>query len=111
MTRYYISLLTIEMDFLKTIKEYSENCTIHGISYIGNVQHVLERVFWIIVVTVGIALAMFFSVEAYLAWRESPLITSVSTTALPIEDLDWPSVTICNQGRVLGLTSRVFKQQ
>ena len=82
------------MDFLKTIKEYSENCTIHGISYIGNVQHVLERVFWIVVVTVGIALAMFFSVEAYLARGDSPLITSVSTTALPIEDLQIDEWTI-----------------
>ena len=35
--------------------------------------------------------------QAYLAWGEFPVITTVSTTALPIEQLPWPSFTICNQ--------------
>ena len=37
------------------------------------------------------------SFQAYLAWGEFPVITTVSTTALPIEELPWPSFTICNQ--------------
>ena len=99
------------MELLQTAKEYSESCTIHGIAYIFSVQHVFERVFWIIIVITGIVLATFFSVEAYSAWSDFPLITSVSTTALPIEDIDWPSVTVCNQGRGLGLTDRVYQTQ
>ena len=55
--------------------------------------------------------ASFFSIEAYLAWGDFPLITSVSTTSLPIEDLAWPSVTLCNQGRGLGATERVYNVQ
>ena len=35
--------------------------------------------------------------QAYLAWGEFPVITTVSTTALPIDQLPWPSFTICNQ--------------
>ena len=101
----------LEMVFLQTLREYSEVCTIHGIGYIFSVKHVLERIFWILVVAAGVTLAMFFSVEAFLAWRDFPLITSVSTTALPIESLAWPSVTVCNQGRGLGLTERVYQQQ
>ena len=45
------------------------------------------------------------------AWGDFPLITSVSTTALPIEELSWPSVTLCSQGRGFGLTDRVYGVQ
>ena len=41
------------------------------------------------------------SFQAYLAWGEFPVITTVSTTALPIEELPWPSFTICNQVLVM----------
>ena len=79
------------------------------------------------------------SFQAYLAWGEFPVITTVSTTALPIEELPWPSFTICNQvlvvvvvgmmvmilvmvamavlktigaqGRGAGATERVYEQQ
>ena len=79
------------------------------------------------------------SFQAYLAWGEFPVITTVSTTALPIEELPWPSFTICNQvlvvvvmvvvvmilvmvamavlktigaqGRGAGATKRVYEQQ
>ena len=95
------------MGVFKTIKEYSENCSVHGVAYIFETdKHALDRVLWIFAV-----LATFLSVEAYLAWGDFPLITSVSTTALPIEDLAWPSVTLCNQGRGLGAAKRVYNLQ
>ena len=102
----------MKMGLLKTVKEYSESSTVHGVGYIfASGQHVLERLLWVLVVLVGISLATFFSVEAYLAWGDFPVITSVSTTALPIEDLAWPSVTLCNQGRGIGATDRVYRVQ
>ena len=100
------------MGVLQTVKEYSENCTVHGVGYVfASGQHIVERLLWLIVVVVGVALASFFSIEAYLAWGDFPLITSVSTTSLPIADLAWPSVTLCNQGRGLGATERVYNVQ
>ena len=35
----------------------------------------------------------------------------VSSTTFPIEDLDWPTVTICGQGRGLGAIEKVYKSQ
>ena len=100
------------MGLLKTVEEYAEASTVHGVGYIfASGQHALERLLWVLVVMVGICLPTFFSVEAYLAWADFPVITSVSTTALPIEDLAWPSVTLCNQGRGLGATERAYKVQ
>ena len=46
--------------------------------------------------TISITLTM-TTTQAYLAWGEFPVITTVSTTALPIDQLPWPSFTICNQ--------------
>ena len=100
------------MWLLQTVKDYSEVCTVHGVGYIfARGQHALERLLWILVVVVGVVLATFFSIEAYLAWGDFPLITSVSTTALPISELAWPSVTLCSQGRGVGATERVYDVQ
>ena len=46
-----------------------------------------------------------------MAWGRFPVITSVSTTSLPIEGLAWPSITVCNQGGGLGAVERVYKVQ
>ena len=96
----------------QTIKSYGENSSVHGVGYIFKPnQQKGERLFWIFVVLIGVALATFFSVEAYVAWKDVPLITSVSTTALPIESLAWPSVTLCSQGRGLGAVERIYNVQ
>ena len=97
---------------LQSIKEYSETCSVHGVAHISRKNHsIFERLFWLFVVLSGFTFAAFFSLEAFLAWREFPLITSVSTTAFPIESLEWPSVTLCSQGRGLGATERIFNNQ
>ena len=100
------------MGLLQTVREYSASSTVHGVGYIWEKgQHFLERLVWVLVVFLGVCFAIFFSVQAFVAWENVPLITTVSTTALPIEDLSWPSVTLCNQGRGLGATERVYRVQ
>ena len=37
--------------------------------------------------------------------QENPVITSVSTTALPIERVPFPAVTVCAQGLVQQIVS------
>jgi len=38
------------------------------------------------------------SVEAYNDWQDNPVITTVGTTAYPIQKIEFPAVTICGQG-------------
>ena len=45
------------------------------------------------------------SLDAYQAWEDDPIITTVSTTALPIHDLEYPAITICGQ---VGTTLRAL---
>lgn len=91
------------MFLLKTLREYSENSSVHGVGYIfENGQHFLERLVWVIVVFVGVSLATFFSVEAYLAWGRFPVITSVSTTSLPIRVYHGPALLFVTKAGDLG---------
>ena len=102
----------LKMRLIKTIKEYSENCTIHGVGYIfARGQQGWERILWVVVVITGIVLATLFSSELFIAWSDFPLITSVATTDFPVENLPWPSITVCSQGRGIGATERVYNLQ
>jgi hypothetical protein len=82
----------------QTAEEYSNSTTIHGIGYIfESGLWVLERLFWMIVVIIGIIFAITLSVAAYKQWKENPVLTSVATTGFPIEKVEFPAVTICAQ--------------
>ena len=86
--------------FGKTVKEYSESTTIHGIGYIfENGLYIFERILWISVVILGIVCAIYLSVTAYLEWKANPVLTTVATTGFPIEKVEFPSITICAQVR------------
>ena len=82
----------------KTAKEYSEATTIHGIAYIfKNGLWPFERFLWILAVCLGVFLAIFLSVKAYVEWKDNPVLTTVATTGFPIEKVEFPAITICAQ--------------
>ena len=82
----------------QTTQQYAENTTIHGIGYIfGSGISAVERVLWILIVSLGIFGAVFLSVTAYQNWQETPVLTTVATTGHPIEKVQFPAITICAQ--------------
>ena len=38
--------------------------------------------------------------KAYNNWQDNPVLTSVSTTAMPIAEIEFPAITICGQGSI-----------
>lgn len=85
--------------FSKTLIEYSSSSTTHGIFYIFERDRlVLERVLWFAVVIIAIMFAVSWSLLAYYEWQDVPMLTTISTTGLPIQDVPFPSITICAQG-------------
>ena len=88
--------------FTKTLFEYAAGSTTHGISYIFEKGRlILERVFWIIVVIIAVVFAVTWSFMAYEKWQEDPVLTTISTTGLPVQDVPFPSITICAQGNIV----------
>ena len=90
---------------LKTVKEYGGSTTVHGIPYIlEDGRHPLERILWIILVGIGAGMAAFLSLNIYNDWQSNQIITSVGTTGYSIENIEFPSVTICAQGSIQRVT-------
>ena len=95
-----------------TTKQYSSATTIHGISYLSsdNVP-ALERLIWLVVVILAIIFTTFQVCKLYKEWQDEPVITTLDTVALPIEEIEFPAVTICPQGsREEIIDSVLFRQ-
>jgi MFS-type transporter involved in bile tolerance (Atg22 family) len=43
-------------------------------------------------------LGTYWSWYLYSDWQENPVLTTVTTTALPVINIDFPAVTICSEG-------------
>ena len=48
---------------------------------------------------------------SYKDWKDNPIITTVNTTAYPIEDIDYPAITICSQGATEDIMDGVLLRQ
>jgi hypothetical protein len=59
-----------------------------------NVIDLARSVVVILMATLGI----YWSVIAYVEWTDSPVITTVETTAFAINNVPFPAVTICAPG-------------
>ena len=84
----------------KTIKEYAESTTIHGIQYIfENDSSVYGKISWILVVLGGVTFAACLSIQGLQKWQKNLILTTVETTGYPIEKVEFPAITICAQVR------------
>ena len=84
---------------VETTKDYSSATTIHGITYLtGDDITAVERLLWLVVVILAISLATYQIVNLYKDWQKDPVVTTLDTVALPIEEIEFPAVTICPQG-------------
>ena len=82
----------------RTVQEYSESTTIHGIGYIfGHGVSALERFLWFLIVATGVGFAIALAIVAYINWQDNPVLTTVATTGHPIEKVEFPAITICAQ--------------
>lgn len=80
----------------KTISDLSEVTTVHGLRYaLSCTSHLVDRLLWAVIVIGAFSLSLYMSVQIYLNWQASPVVTTIGTNALPITDLDFPAITLC----------------
>ena len=97
---------------LNTAKEYASNTTIHGFAYVANQEHsVVARAFWGFVVLLAVVVTTFQMASLRNQWETYPVITTLDTIALPIENIEFPAVTICPQGSMKEIMDNVMFQQ
>ena len=59
-------------------------------------QSVVGKIVWVGIVIIGVATSALTINNSFRAWRANPVITSVAQ--IPIEQVPFPSVTICPKG-------------
>ena len=95
-----------------TLKQYASVSTAHGISYIfEDGRFFIERIIWAAVVIAALAFAICMSISAFHNWKDNPVLTSVKTTGLPIEKIEFPAITICSQGSANEIIDAALFQQ
>ncbi|CAB4059014.1 ASICN [Lepeophtheirus salmonis] len=109
-TRKRKETMDIHKKIQKTLKDYAEVSTGHGIRYIFEDKgNGLTRFIWATMVIGFIVISSIISKDAYDDWGNNPILTSVATTGLPIEKIQFPAITLCNQGNVKEVTQNVIK--
>ena len=88
-----------KMGVAKTLAEFGENASVHGISYItSSSSNHFDRLFWGCLVCLGLSVATYLSIEAFRDWNEKPVITTLKDTSRQVQTMEFPSVTICTEG-------------
>ena len=84
---------------LDTVKEYSGHTTIHGLNYIfASFLSFPDRIFWLVIFLFGFIFSVYLSIDAFVDWRKNMIITRFENSELPVTEIAFPAVTICNQG-------------
>ena len=96
---------------VETITEFAESATIHGLAYMADRKHSPWRLAWVLVGVIAMIFSTYQVVSLYLDWKNEPVITSLKTVAMPIEDIKFPAVTICPQGSRQEILDSVLYRQ
>ena len=51
------------------------------------------------------------TIETWNEWQDNPTITTINTTAYPIQNIEFPAITICSQGTAKDLMDKVIMIQ
>jgi hypothetical protein len=70
-----------------------------------------KHYFRLVITTALAALSIVLIVQAYINWKRNPVLTSVSTTSLPIAEVPFPAITICGLGTIKEQSQEAYFRQ
>ncbi|CAB4057081.1 ASICN [Lepeophtheirus salmonis] len=92
---------SVKQRLYKAFKSYSEVTTGHGIYYVfEQTGNIVTQITWILIIFLFIILGFLFCKEAYEDWQNNPVLTTLEITGLKVEEIDFPAITLCNQGNL-----------
>ena len=84
---------------LGILDDFSQSSTIAGLHYaVKFKESFFASLIWMSILIVFTCLFVYTSNQSYRQWRDEPVLTTVATTGLPIDQVPFPSVVICPQG-------------
>ena len=81
---------------MKVLEEYCEVSGIHGFQFLKGGWSIIERVLWFAILIVSFIFSGILLQQMFANWEENPLEITIDTTALPIQLLPFPMVTVCS---------------
>lgn len=60
----------------------------------------LARMFWAIAIFLGLGFASIFVHDLVLDWSQDPVTTSFDSVTYPVENVQYPTVTVCPPNRI-----------
>lgn len=101
-----------KVNTMHIVQRYSEYSTIQGIIYVFQKhQTVVGKIFWFFVVAFMVILGSYWSIQSYQSWDDTPVLTTVMSTAHPIEKVEFPAITICSNGMSDDVISAAMAQE
>ena len=104
--------LTNKKDVVNALREFASDSSIHGIQYLGDHKHsTCGRVFWMITVCIALACTSSQVFNIWYQWIDDPVETILNTISLPVEEIQFPAVTLCPQGSTEDIIDSFFYYQ
>ena len=76
---------------------FCREACIHGPSYIVSSRNHVEHVWWIFIIAFSAISGSYLVITAVMEWADNPLTKKVLNDRVPIEQILYPSVTICSK--------------
>ena len=80
----------------REVRSYFTDTTVHGFRYVVEGQNLGEQIFWAVTIVFGFFYAGWIIATSFSSWEETPLQTTVDTVSLPVQELPFPAITICD---------------
>ena len=77
------------------MENYLTATTVHGFSYVHERYSLCTRIFWLFNIIGGFAVASSFIYQSLMEWNNDPTITTLDSIAFPIQNVQFPTVTVC----------------
>ena len=79
------------------ISTFFVETSVHGFKYIVEDGAALwEKLFWTVTLCFSLTIAGVLFSDSILAWQTEPMVINLGETGLPVRNLDFPAVTVCN---------------
>ena len=77
---------------LPLITEYLETSTVHGLRYLAECRHIIEKLFWLVLIGGSFGYAWYIIEIFFIEANNDPILTTIES--IPVRDVPFPAVTI-----------------
>ena len=81
-----------------------------GVQYLSNRSYIAQAI-WMILVVLALVAAAIFAKNVFSDWQTQHTITSLKTMSKPVDELEFPSVTICKDGQNMHAVREALRRE